>query len=180
MAPVRTRSSKGPRPIKTHTKTRNRSGTASSTQTGTSILTDEGTVSTVTNPRALVGSHSEQGNKTPTRGSFSAGSQDEEPLVTRSSPIDSSFKTTRSPSSGRMAATPRTTGTADDSDTDFQSAYSTSPRGSYGSFEGGQEPDEDGFGDSGKQSVSKSTRERVSSTATAIDSRGRVISIPTI
>jgi nicotinamide N-methyltransferase len=67
-----------------------------------------------------------------------------------------------------MAATP---GTADDSDTDFQSAYSTSPRGSYGSFEGGQEPDD--LVDSSKQTVSKSTRERVSSTATAIDSRGR-------
>jgi hypothetical protein len=187
-APVRTRSSKGPRlAIKTHTKNRKRSGTASSTQTGTSVHTDEGTVSTVTHARAVRVSHSEQGNKTPTRGSFSAGSHDEEtpsePLATQDSPAEFSLKTARSPSSGRtknaLSATLATAGTTDDSDTDFQSAYSTSPRRSHGSFEAGQELDED-FGDFGKQSVSKITRERVSSTATAIHSREHATSTSTI
>jgi len=168
-APVRARSSKALRlTIKTNTKNRNRSGTASSTQTGTSVHTDEGTVSTVTHRRALLLSHSDQGNKTPTRRSFSAGSQDEgntsEPLVTQSSRVESSLKTAKLPSPGNARPWAATT---DDSDTDFQSAYSTSPRGSYGSFEAGQGQDED---DAGKQSISKIARERVSSTATAIPS----------
>jgi len=171
---IRTRSSKGSRlAIKTRTKNRKRSGTASSTQTGTSVHTDEGTVSTVTHTRARLVSHSEQGNKTPTRGSFSAGSHDEETPsepATQSNTVEPSLETARSPS-GRtkkaLAAPPATAGTTDDSDTDFQSAYSTSPRRSHGSFEAGQEPDED-FGEFGKQSVSRITRERVSSTATAI------------
>lgn len=172
-APIRTRSSKSPRlAVKTHTKNRKRSGTASSTQTGTSVYTDEGTASTVTHTRSRLVSQSEQENKTPTRGSFSAGSHDEgnpsEPLPTQNSPTtESSLKPAGLPSTGQVKPLATTT---DDSDTDFQSAYSTSPRRSYGSFEAGQEPDED-FDDFGKQSVSKITRERVSSNATAIHSR---------
>jgi EEF1A N-terminal glycine/lysine methyltransferase len=174
-APVRTRSSKGQRlAIKTHTKNRKRSGTASSTQTGTSVHTDEGTVSTVTHARARLVS---QGNKTPTRGSFSA--DEENPSATQGSPPESSLKTARSPPLGKTKALATVAGTTDDSDTDFQSAYSTSPRRSHGSFEAGQEPDED-LSDFGKQSASKVARERVSSTATAIHSRVHTTSTSTI
>jgi hypothetical protein len=66
----------------------------------------------------------------------------------------------------------------DDSDTEFQSAYSTSPRDSYVSFDGRQTPlyhdsdDSIEFTVDGKQVASQPTkapvRERVSSTATAI------------
>ena len=74
-------------------------------------------------------------------------------------------------------------GATDDSDTDFQSAYSASPRGSYGSFEsnqGHEYADDDGqtvaiesdptddFGKHSVPSFSKSRRERVSSASTAI------------
>jgi EEF1A N-terminal glycine/lysine methyltransferase len=94
--------------------------------------------------------------------------------VTQSNPVEPSLKTVTSSSSARtkkaLAAPPVTAGTTDDSDTDFQSAYSTSPRRSYGSFEADQEPDEH-LGGFGKQPVSKVTRERVSSTATATHSR---------
>ena len=74
--------------------------------------------------------------------------------------------------------------TTDDSDTDFQSAYSTSPRASYGSFEAERyiAGDDDGSTVSEKndqdslhagslhtgQDFSKTRRERVESTATAI------------
>ena len=149
--------------------------------------TDEGTVSTVTHTRARLVSHSEQGNKTPTRGSFSAGSHDEatpsEPPATQSNPVDPSLKTVRSTSLGRtkkaLVTPPATAGTTDDSDTDFQSAYSTSPRRSHGSFEADQEQDEE-FGEFGKQSASKIKRERVSSAATAIHSRERATSTSTM
>lgn len=66
-----------------------------------------------------------------------------------------------------------------DSDTDFQSAYSASPRESYASFENGKKTDSDDDADLVLKSVPenhedrfsavpKTRRERVSSTATAI------------
>lgn len=77
----------------------------------------------------------------------------------------------------------------DDSDTDFQSAYSTSPRGSYGSFGSGQghaypEDDDDRTNvqddfDQHLPSFSKTRRERVSSTATAISPRDHPEPSPT-
>ena len=72
------------------------------------------------------------------------------------------------------ALTPALTGTTDDSDTDFQSAYSASPRESYGDFDEdgavGALPHVDDFGvpaAAGRYQRAKN-RERVSSVATTI------------
>jgi len=79
--------------------------------------------------------------------------------------------------------TPGISATTDDEETDFQSAYSASPRDSYGSFDGRDPVDaEEGEGrvspvaveknDVGRRSAAhnlpKLRRQRVSSTATAI------------
>ncbi|KAF9229287.1 hypothetical protein BS17DRAFT_771267 [Gyrodon lividus] len=80
------------------------------------------------------------------------------------------------------ALTPAMTVATDDSDTEFQSAYSTSPRDSYGSFESNRKAADRDSGDSGtstdrnveQRHVTEYTkmpipvRERLSSTATAI------------
>lgn len=76
------------------------------------------------------------------------------------------------------ALTPGLSSTTDDSDTDFQSAYSTSPRDSYGSFDSNpaahNESDDSGNATdrTGEKHVTEFTklpmRERLSSTATAI------------
>lgn len=76
------------------------------------------------------------------------------------------------------ALTPGLSSTTDDSDTDFQSAYSTSPRDSYGSFDSSRaaqnESDDSGNATdrTGEKHVTEftklPTRERLSSTATAI------------
>jgi len=165
------RSSKGPR--KTRTKNRNRSGTASSTQTGTSVHTDEGTASTISHPRSLLVVPGDQGNKTPTRRTFNPDGQDEEttamPVAMRTIPAELSAKSSKSRSAPTGTSPVSAT---DDSDTDFQSAYSTSPRESYGSFENGEGDDEPvGLAPS-------APRERVSSTATAIQSSRHAISTP--
>ena len=87
--------------------------------------------------------------------------------------------------------TPGASAVTDDEETDFQSAYSTSPRGSYGSFENyatkGYEPDEhseqgtpttvggdhlDEFGT--HQDMSIKGRERNFSTSTATNARIRL------
>lgn len=136
---IHRRTPKGSR-SKLLSKSRTRSGTASSTQTGTSAHTDEGTV-VYSSPLLAVPTPTGQGNDTPTRHSFSdRGSQStpEPPtaLEARSSPSSawSPLVPLSVPSSLPAAATIAT----EDSDTDFQSAYSASPRGSYGSLENDQ------------------------------------------
>lgn len=175
---TRRRTSKAARLVsKSLAKNRNRSGTASSTQTHT----DEGNVSATTYPRTLLIVPSEAGSATPTRGSFSDVSRDDqstpEPYNMPDMSSDSSVNQDQSPSTLSVPApvTPATAGTTDDSDTDFQSAYSTSPRASYVEDEDDSvfihENDlQDGF-DTGSTPSSKTRRERASSTATAINTR---------
>ncbi|PFH54472.1 hypothetical protein AMATHDRAFT_134525 [Amanita thiersii Skay4041] len=128
---------------------RTRSGTASSTQTGVSSSTastthTDGTASPSTYRRNLPQVATE-GNKTPTRGSFSDPSPEmstPEPVPSNSS--NASLSVDPEPTSPAQPTPPinsATTGATDDSDTDFQSAYSTSPRDSYGSFEKQAQPD---------------------------------------
>lgn len=139
--PVAARSNSSRSRVRNSMKKRSRSGTASSTQTHTQ--TDDTSRPTIVNKNRSIAGPEEI--KTPTRGSFSDADRDDmstpEP-VTQSSSSDASTGVDKIPNpshkppalSARSAST--TTGTtADDSDTDFQSAYSTSPRGSYGSFE---------------------------------------------
>ncbi|KNZ73437.1 DENN domain-containing protein [Termitomyces sp. J132] len=83
--------------------------------------------------------------QTPTRRSFSDPSSRPEQSTSESPTEHNSIETHLSSSSVQspldsLSVPPATSTTAtDDSDTDFQSAYSTSPRGSYGSFEHGQD-----------------------------------------
>ncbi|KAG6813790.1 hypothetical protein H0H92_007202 [Tricholoma furcatifolium] len=144
--PIHQRTPKGTRQ-KPGRKSRNRSGTASSTQTGTSTHTDEGTV---VYPGSLPVAASERGNDTPTQHSFSDRDNQStpeplaehrgEPIHRGLAPIHPRVSSTPVPSLAPTSATSAT----DDSDTDFQSAYSTSPRGSYGSFENDQDENEGG------------------------------------
>jgi EEF1A N-terminal glycine/lysine methyltransferase len=101
-------------------------------------------------PHSLVTIPSEPGVDTPTHGPSLSGDE-LHPLaeskavrkissgasLTAMSPVTPSAMTPTTP-----ALTPAMTGTTDDSDTDFQSAYSASPRESYGEFdEDGQKND---------------------------------------
>lgn len=137
---IHRRAPKGSR-SKPLSKGRTRSGTASSTQTGNSVHTDEGTV-VYSRPLLAAPALPEQGNDTPTRHSFSDRDDQSTPeppaLETQSS--SSSPWSSRAPSSVPLPATATTA--TEDSDTDFQSAYSTSPRGSYGSLENDQDENE--------------------------------------
>ncbi|KAG5639246.1 hypothetical protein H0H81_005320 [Sphagnurus paluster] len=182
-APLR---SKSARP-KALTKIRTRSGTASSTSTN--AHTDEGTT---TSPRALLAIPADQETETPTRLSFSDSGREGE-----STPEPQDITITQLPSliqssldSATLPVLTPTSTITDDSDTDFQSAYSTSPRPSYGSFDG-HEDDEDeddklvtlGDGPSTVQNpktIARSYRERVSSTATATNSSNRPEPSPTL
>ncbi|KAG5647987.1 hypothetical protein DXG03_007021 [Asterophora parasitica] len=184
----RPRSSKGTRP-KALGNIRTRSGTASSTQTGISNHTDEGTIVPL---RSLMAAPSEQGSKTPTRRSFSdSGRSTPEPQQEQEITITQSLSAL--PDSATIPAlTPASTTATDDSDTDFQSAYSTSPRGSYGSFENRQDDDdidermlEDGLpaelNTKAAPPFARNHRDRVSSTATATrDSSDRAEPSPTL
>lgn len=125
------------RPSKISTKSRTRSGTSSSTHTGVSTAIDDGAVShaihTMT-PSTIV----EPESKTPTRTSFSdvahrdfsRSASEIEPLPSPDPLVSQQLITPTTP-----ALTPGAAGTTDESDTDFQSAYSTSPRDSYGQFD---------------------------------------------
>ena len=110
--------------------------------------------------------------KTPTRNSYLDASQDEQASL----PVIKTDVRGNPPS----VTGPTSVGLTDDSDTDFQSAYSASPRESYGSFDGeqgnldivndtlvlqirSQEDVEDRL-----SAPPKTRRERVSSTSTAI------------
>ncbi|TFK77102.1 hypothetical protein BDN72DRAFT_909497 [Pluteus cervinus] len=188
-------------------KSRTRSGTASSshTQTGRTPTRslDEGSqplpspaVSTKSTPQ--MSPPPEPGSKTPTRGSFSDGSRDEvasQPTLRKIS-SGASLSATRPISPAELTpTTPALTsggtinGTTDDSDTDFQSAYSASPRRrSYSSFDshrGKAELSDDvddalnvrheleeEFGGKVQSGLTVgSQRERASSTATAVATR---------
>lgn len=124
------------------------------------------------------------GNKTPTRSSFGDAATDESQSVVHSKDtltVSHRISPAHSPSpSRRVSSRP---GTAEDSDTDFQSAYSASPRGSYASFESRQGLAEADGDDTIVNSIedkqvlpatlTKIHRERISSTATAIGSTNK-------
>ncbi|KAF5355625.1 hypothetical protein D9756_003768 [Leucocoprinus leucothites] len=124
------------KPSKISTKgNRTRSGTASSAYTGT----DEGTTIFVAR-NAASSAIVENDSKTPTRGTFPetvhrpplprdrAETENIPPLDTLAlKPLSPEQNTPTTPS-----LTPGASATTDESDTDFQSAYSTSPRDSYG------------------------------------------------
>lgn len=168
-------------------RSRTRSGTVSSSQTNYS-MTEEAPSSPPTQLTPLKIITPEQGTKTPTHvRSQSGASRDEqstpEPkIISKASTTALTVQT--SPSEMTPTTPSLTPGAADDSDTDFQSAYSASPRGSYGSFENpDEEPNfpvqglaksasiEDEFGVQPIPTFTKTWRERVSSssTATAVD-----------
>lgn len=155
---------------KPRSNARTRSGTTSSTQTNTATVHAEDSVRTASPHKHHSSVPIEPDTKTPTRNSFLV-SQDEQ---RESEPIPSppiSKTDANLPSVARP-----TTGLTDDSDTDFQSAYSASPRDSYGSFDSEhgnfdivkdtlalQEDVEDRL-----SAAPKTRRERVESTSTAI------------
>lgn len=193
--PVTARSSSSRSRLRNSIKKRSRSGTTSSTQTHTQ--TDDTTKPTIS---GLIRNRSvAEDNKTPTRGSFSDVDRDEtttpEPH-TQSSSSDASIGVDKGPIPSPHNTRPpvpvirsaTTTGTTDDSDTDFQSAYSASPRGSYGSFEnntkkqplnaGEDEPqpidmDEDDLRENwGKNAeLNRAYRGRVTSVASVVNTR---------
>ncbi|KAK0456595.1 DENN domain-containing protein [Armillaria borealis] len=124
---------------KTPTKHRKRSSTASSSQTSTH--TEEAPKVPKSPRRTLFIKTSETGSATPTRRSMSdasrGGQSTPEPVPIRKISSGASLSATR-PSQATPTTpglTPVVAGATDDSDTDFQSAYSASPRGSYGSLE---------------------------------------------
>jgi EEF1A N-terminal glycine/lysine methyltransferase len=166
-------------------KKRDRSDTASSTRTGTITRRSVDTISSST-PRRVPSPQAEQKNPGPVDSQVESSADE----GTVSGPAQSLRKiasgaslSALSPSAATTpsipAVTPPIGSITDDSDTDFQSAYSTSPRDSYVSFDGRQTPhyhdsddSTDSTGDYGKHVASPLTkspiRERVSSTATAI------------
>jgi nicotinamide N-methyltransferase len=159
--------------IKPASKPRTRSSTASSTQTIPSQPEEVKKKKSVPDRlRSTVATTAEaETTKTPTRNSFLDVTNDDHSTPEPSSPAKS--KDTLGKAGVSALGT-------SDSDTDFQSAYSASPRESYASFESGKptaesdddstlllqsvpENHEDRF-----SAVPKTRRERVSSTATAI------------
>jgi len=164
--------------VKPVPKSRTRSSTASSTQTSIptrpeEVKKPERKKSVPDRLRSTVATPAEADTKTPTRSSFLDVTNDDHSTPEPSSPPPKA-KETSGKTSGRTGIP--ALGTSD-SDTDFQSAYSASPRESYASFEKSTpqsdddslllqsvpENHEDRF-----SAVPKTRRERVSSTATAI------------
>ena len=171
-------------------KKRNRSGTASSATTHT----DDGTLSSSTAyQRQLLKTSKDNRSITPTEiRSSSETSRDVVPP--RRIPSNVSLRATKpasrpesppipiSPSEIAATTSGRNTGvsvTTDDEETDFQSAYSASPRESYADYDGAKGDEDDTVvvnkdkidGQKKRQSTStlaKLQRERVSSTATAV------------
>lgn len=159
---------------KPRSNARTRSGTASSTQTNTATVHAEDIVRTASPHKSHSSVPVEPDTKTPTRSSFVV-SQDEQREIepVPSPPISKTDRQRNLPSVARP-----TTGVTDDSDNDFQSAYSASPRDSYGEFDSeqgnfdianndtlalSQENVEDRL-----SAAPKTRRERVESTSTAI------------
>jgi len=168
-------------------KKRDRSDTTSSTRTGTITRRSVDTISSATprrvpSPQAeqkLSGHVDSQIESSADEGTVSGPTQSLRKIASGASlsALSPSIATTPSTPTIVPAVGPIT----DDSDTDFQSAYSTSPRDSYVSFDGRQTPhyhdsddstDSTGQGHYGQRVTYQLTRspvrERVSSTATAI------------
>ncbi|THH21551.1 hypothetical protein EW146_g15 [Bondarzewia mesenterica] len=143
--------------------------------------------------------HSSSGTRTPTNaGADAPGEIPDEHLASEGEPQDEPGALRKIASGVSLSAmrpvsppvlipstpalTPALTGTTDDSDTDFQSAYSTSPRESYGDFDQGGQPsslpssdfhrsEEFGVRAPGSFPTVKG-RERVSSVATTVTGEG--------
>jgi hypothetical protein len=189
--PVRARLAKGTKLVNNppgKARKRTRSNTASSTQTSTITRRSVDTISSSATPRRAASPRADQ--RTPQAEPQVESSADEGTVADSNQPLrkiaSGASLSALSPSEPATPSTPALTPAigfiTDDSDTEFQSAYSTSPRDSYVSFDGRQTPlyhdsDDsveftDQSRDYGKQVASQLTkapvRERVSSTATAI------------
>jgi hypothetical protein len=200
--PIRPRPPRGTKLVnKPPARKRARSGTASSTQSTPATQTDEGTVSPPAHPQRTVSS--DTGNDTPTHTRSLSVTNEEQGTLEAQNHVckissEASLSAARPTSFTQMtpttpSLTPGISVTTDDSDTDFQSAYSTSPRASYGSFESGDvrppytagDDDDDGPTISeksdrhGLHSDLKARRERVESSATAIILHDRAHPSPT-
>ncbi|KXN90020.1 hypothetical protein AN958_05025 [Leucoagaricus sp. SymC.cos] len=126
------------RPSKISTKSnRTRSGTTSSTHTGVSTATEDGTGTTI--PRTMTPSATtETDSKTPTRGTFPDSIPPPLPLASGALPspdVVAQNNISKQSVPATPGLTPGAGATTDESDTDFQSAYSISPRDSYGNFD---------------------------------------------
>lgn len=121
--------------------------------------------------------------KTPTRSSFLDVTNDEQSTPENSPPHPAKSESELASERMTVSVPSISVGPTEDSDTDFQSAYSAGSRGSYGSFESGKtklennddavllsqsvpENHEERF-----SAIPKTRRERVSSTATATTKR---------
>jgi nicotinamide N-methyltransferase len=147
---------------------RTRSGTVSSTQANSSNIKSEDNRQPMPIQQKPSKIFSVDKEQTPTRASFLDVSGDDQSTPT--SPLTATDISEHDVAPRTQHPVP--VGLTDDSDTDFQSAYSTSPRGSYGSFDGQHaaiilpntkhESIEDRL-----SAHPKTRRERVSSTSTA-------------
>jgi nicotinamide N-methyltransferase len=200
---ARSRSGRSFKLVNKAPKNRNRSGTTSSVQTAANH-TDEGTVSPApTHPRLPLRPSTADRSGTPTEIRSSSETSRDMPPPMRRIPSGVSLTATRPASSpippSEMAPTtpsltPGVSTTTDDEETDFQSAYSASPRESYGEFDeknGNYEEPEDetvslekdhksNFGQHSVSALSKLQRERVSSTATAVQRHHQAQPSPTL
>ena len=174
MGSTRSRPSRGRRQPKSNPRTR--SGTTSSTQTSTPTMHGEDNRRTSSSHKKGLGVPVEPETKTPTRDSFLDMSQVEQGVSEPDPSPPAVFKVD-------VQENLPSVGLADDSDTDFQSAYSASPKESYGSFDNeqdnldivndtlalqieSQENVEDRL-----SAAPKTRRERVTSTSTAVTVR---------
>lgn len=152
-------------------KKRTRSGTNSSTQTSTPMNMAEEKFTHSKTP-----SSNDVGSKTPTREAFSIEEPHPESLPTPTeTEMMPEIPSDDSKAEADQVDTPTATSTViasplpsitDDSDTDFQSAYSASPRDKYADLE-----EEEGSGIEDRMS----TRGRTISTATAIISSNKAL-----
>ncbi|TFK30441.1 DENN domain-containing protein [Coprinopsis marcescibilis] len=142
-------------PSRASNKKRTRSGTTSSTHTTTPLARGEDRVA-LPSPTAKSLTSSVAGTETPTAETFPTDK--EVPEIPSESPPESGNKVTAD--GGRRVKSPAAV--TDDSDTDFQSAYSASPRNSYG----GSESQESLYSDDQQGPITN--RGRTVSTATAI------------
>lgn len=189
--PVRARPAKGTRLVNNppgKARKRTRSNTASSTQTSTITRRSVDTISSSATPRRAASPRADQRisqvepqvESSADEGTVAGSNQTLRKIASGASLSALSPSDTATPST--PALTPAIGFITDDSDTEFQSAYSTSPRDSYVSFDGRQTPlyhdsDDsieftDQSRDYGKQVASQlikaPVRERVTSTGTAI------------
>lgn len=174
------RSKRGP--SRTSTKKRTRSGTTSSTQTSTPLAQNEDTVQGSIQFPLSSSVSVDLGSKTPTRETFDPS---EIPQPKEQQPKDQPFPPSSFPqipsepeqsnAKPDVVNTVRTNGVGarghrskisiatDESDNDFQSAYSASPRNSYGAFDGQEEANSD---DQNELVSSGLHRDRLTSAAT--------------